>query len=239
MSEKITTRINIWLKDTSKELNISYCGLTEWPDALSGKDSLIIKLNCSWNQLTSLPVFSNLIRLSCHHNQLTSLPSLLKLTIFSCHHNQLTSIPGPSDLPKLTIFSCRNNQLTLLPSLPKLTYLDCDKNQLTSLPVYPKLTTLYCSRNQLTSLPVYPNLTKLYCVNNQLTSNGLVSWKKIWRLQNLRKSELRKRGLEKALKIMRLRLYLPRLNELKQELVYSPNHPGKFYKTLRLGDWSK
>ena len=37
---------------------------------------------------------------------------------------------------------------------------------------------------------------------------------------------------------MKLRLYLPRLTDLHQDLIYSPNHPGKFYKLLRLGDWS-
>ena len=256
-SKKLTRCVNGWLINTSRELDIGNCGLTKWPDVLVGKESLIVKFNCSNNQITLLPVLPNLSQLNCSYNRLTSLPSSSKLpnlsklrcnnnqltslfvypnlTILDCSFNQLTSLPVCHNLVKLY---CYSNQLTSLPGLPDLTELYCDSNQLTSLPVYLNLIELYCWDNQLTSLPVYPNLDELRCGFNKLTSNILEEWRKIWRLQSLRKSEIRKRGLDKVLRIMKLRLYLPRLNILEEELVYSPNHPGKFYKSLRLGDWS-
>ena len=234
-SKKLAKRIDEWLKDTSKWLDVSKCGLVKWPNELEGKESLIVTLKCDNNQLTSLPVFPNLTYLDCSDNQLTSLPILPKLTNLNCCDNQLTSLPIYHNL---IVLDCDYNQLTSLPVYLNLAILYCHDNRLTSLPVYPNLVMLYCQSNQLTSLPVYPNLTYLSSFRNQLIFDDVEKWKKIWRLQNLKKSELRNRGLRKVLKIMRLRLYLPRLNELEHELVWSPNHPGKFYKSLRLGDWS-
>lgn len=95
----LNDRIDKWLKDTSKCLNISELGLKSWPKVLEGKENLVIKLDCSFNQLTSLPVLPQLIELICSNNQLTSLPVLPLLTVLNCHHNQLTSLPI---LPLLT-----------------------------------------------------------------------------------------------------------------------------------------
>ncbi len=276
MKMELEKRINVWLEDTSKKLDISSLRLKKWPDALSGKEDLIIKLVCYnnqltaipafpkltvlWcenNQLTSLPLLHNLTKLDCSNNQLTSLPSFPKLTELGCYRNQLTSFPI---LLNLTTLDCSNNQLTSLPSpsdLPKLTKLWCSHNQLTSLPLFPKLTKLWCYRNQLTSIPLFSNLIQLFCSDNQLTSlhlllklinlecydnnlfsNKLKKWKKVWGLKTLRSNEIRSRGLKKVIKVLKNRLYLPRLSQLEQELVYSPNHPGKFYKNLRVGNWS-
>ena len=54
------------------------------------------QLNCSYNQLTSLPDLNeNSQYLNCHHNKLTSLPDLNKnLKILYCYNNQLTSLPN-------------------------------------------------------------------------------------------------------------------------------------------------
>ncbi len=53
---ELEKRIEKWLKDTSKWLDISGFGLKEWPDVLKGKEDLIIILDCDNNQLTSLPL---------------------------------------------------------------------------------------------------------------------------------------------------------------------------------------
>lgn len=298
---RVGERVFKWLRNTSKVLDISFLNLTEWPEILKGKEDLIVKLNCSSNQLTSLPSPSdlpNLTKLYCNNNKLTSLPRLLKLTHLDCSDNRLTSLPP--HLPKLTNLECENNQLTSLPlclpnltklecnknqltslslcltnltylrcshnqltslplRLPNLTHLDCSYNQLTSLPLFSKLTELLCfntqsartgtqsartgtqsarSGNHLTSLPRLPNLTTLWCWNNALFSNKLTKWKRVWRLKALRSNEIRIRGLKRVVKVLRNRLYLPRLDALMKELIYSPNHPGKFYKDLRIGNWS-
>ena len=232
---ELEKRIKTWSKDTSKWLNISELGLKKWPEALKGKEDLIVKLTCRCNKLTSLPLFPKLTKLLCENNQLTSLPLLPNLTYLDCNYNQLTSLPL---LPKLTKLWCDNNQLTSLPSFPKLTDLGCYKNQLTSLPLLPKLAYLGCWSNQLTSLPIFPKLTSLGCSHNQLFSNELTEWRRVWCLKALRNNEIRVRGLKKVIKVLKNRLYLPRLNQLKEELIYSPNHPGRFYKNLRVGNWS-
>ncbi len=201
MNTDLQSRINQWLNDTSQKLDISYLKLKKWPDALKGKENLIIELDCSGNQLKSIP-----------------------------------------SLHSLTWINCYNNELKSLPSLPKLTYLYCSHNQLESIPTLPNLTSLTCHNNQLESIPSLPNLTTLSCSENKLFSNDLEDWKKIWPLQrtyinSLR--ELREAGIKRFIKILKLRLYLPRLTQLYRELTFSPYHPGKFYKGLRLGKWSK
>ncbi len=149
---------------------------------------------------------------------------------------QLTSLP--LRLQKLIYLRCEINQLTSLPLLTKLTFLSCPYNALVSLPRLHNLVKLGCGNNQLTSLPHFPKLTDLWCNKNQLFSTELTEWKKVWRLRTLRSNEKRKRGLKRVVKVLKNRLYLPRLDTLKRDLIYSPNHPGKFYKNLRIGNWS-
>ena len=247
-------RISEWLTDTSKLLNISNLFLKKWPKLLKGKEHLIVKLNCSTNQLKSLPNLPNITVLYCNNNELQSLPNFPNLTKLTCRYNQLTSLPKFTNLTQLY---CHNNQLKSLPNFANLTFLDCDDNKLELLPNFIKLTKLTCRGNQLKSLPNLPNLSELgcwdnqlkslpnfkklkylYCHDNQLFSNSLKKWRGMWKLQKLRRLDLRKRGLLKVIKIMKLRLYLPRLTNLHRDLIYSPHHPGKFYKKLRLGDWS-
>ena len=267
---ELERKVKVWLKDTSKVLDISDLNLKEWPDVLKGKEirNKIVKLDCQNNQLISLPpLLPNLIELTCYNNQLTSLPLFLNLIRLWCDENKLTSLPLFPNLiylscacnrlttfplfPKLIKLFCNNNRLVSLP-LPKLAELNCSFNCLTSLPLLPKLDWLMCMHNRLTFLPVFPKLTELMRSenlftprflserygNNALFSDKLTSWKKVWRLKTIRSNEIRSRGLDKVIKVLKNRLYLPRLNSLEQELVYSPNHPGKFYKNLRIGDWS-
>ena len=102
--------------------------------------------------------------------------------------------------------------------------LNCHDNQLESLPNFPNLIKLNCSLNQLKSLPDLTKLTRLYCEANKLksfpkfTSNTCIfcDYNKLESLPNF-----------------------PKLTHLYcEDLIYSPNHPGKFYKNLRQGDWS-
>ena len=147
--------------------------------------NLVSKINCSNNELTSLPDnmnFPNLQTFECNYNQLTSLadnmnfPNLQELF---CSNNKLTSLPDNMNFPNLQLLFCSNNELTSLPNnmnFPNLPQLWCDNNKLTSLPDnmnFPNLQLLGCYNNQLTSLPDnmnFPNLKKLICTNNQLTS---------------------------------------------------------------------
>ena len=233
MNTKLQSRLSLWLKDTSQTLYISNLNLKEWPDALKGKENLIIRLDCSDNELESIPTLPNLTYLRCCDNKLKSIPSLSKLTVLTCFDNKLKSIPS---LPKLTYLHCYGNQLKSIPSLPKLTFLYCRKNQLESIPTLPNLTHLRCSQNQLKSIHNLPKLTVIDCSDNKLFSNDLEDWKKIWPLQSTYITSLREAGIKRFIKILKFRLYLVQLH---QELLFSPYHPGKFYKAHRWGKWSK
>jgi Leucine Rich repeats (2 copies) len=85
-------------------LDLSHLGLTELPQLVSEDPSTLRYLNCSGNQLTSLPQLpSTLVKLYCMDNQLTSLPQLpSKLVDLCCGGNQLTSLPQlPSTLVRV------------------------------------------------------------------------------------------------------------------------------------------
>jgi Leucine-rich repeat (LRR) protein len=132
----------------------------------------LITLDCSTNQLTSLPALPNsLTSLSCYNNQLNSLPTLpSSLITLQCGNNQLSSIPVLPD--SLIILGCGGNQLTYLPTLPSnLSELNCGQNQLINLPTLPSsMIILRCDNNQLTTLPSLPTtITDLDCSGNDLT----------------------------------------------------------------------
>jgi Leucine-rich repeat (LRR) protein len=117
---------------------------------------LIRKLDCSYNNLTSLPdCLGNLERLNCNYNNLTSLPD---------------------NLGNLSFLNCWGNDLTLLPeNLENLKVLYCSYNNLTSLPdSLGNLKVLYCSYNNLNSLPEnLKNLEELYCRGNNFPEGYL------------------------------------------------------------------
>ena len=152
---ELERHINIWLKDTSKFLNISLLGLKEWPEALKGKEHLIVKLYCGKNQLTSLPALPKCVTLICSFNELTSLPALPNCVELYCQYNLLTSLPA---LLLCETLNCDVNQLTSLPALLNCVKLQCDYNQLTFLPPLLLCVKLDCYENRLTSLPELPSI---------------------------------------------------------------------------------
>ncbi len=159
-----------------------------WDDLMANADK-IIYLDCSRNQLTSLPEsIGNLTQLKtfyCSSNQLTALPesigNLTQLKAFLCNSNQLTSLPESiGNLTQLKAFYCGYNRLTALPeSIGNFTQLEefyCGYNRLTALPEsignLTQLQLFNCGGNQLTALPEsIGNLTQLKefrCYLNQL-----------------------------------------------------------------------
>ena len=116
----MTTDIETYLNSLSEDIltiNIEFKDITSLPDLTRFKN--LKELNCSNNQLTSLPTLpQNLKELYCFNNQLTSLPTLPQnLKELYCSNNQLTSLPTlQQNLKKLF---CSINQLTSLPTLPE------------------------------------------------------------------------------------------------------------------------
>ena len=162
------------LPSNTEYIDISGQNLWVFPTELISRFQNLKRLNCSKNNLTSLPSFNNSLRcLYCSNNLLTSLPPLpTNLRSLYCNFNRLTSLPSLNN--SLFEIYCHNNRLTSLPSLPpSLQILDCGSNQLTMLPpLNNSLTYLYCHNNQLTSLPslYHVSIYTLDCRNNLLTS---------------------------------------------------------------------
>ena len=135
--------------------------------------------NQKWKSIKNHMLPNSLIRLDCSFNELTSLPYLPNsLMELYCSNNQLTLLLNlPNSLEKL---DCSNNQLKLIPNLPNsLTKLFCTNNQLTSLPDLPNsLRQLYCQINKLTSLPDLPENLKIK-INQYIELDYLPYYKNI------------------------------------------------------------
>src|SRR3990167_5439803 len=64
------------------------------------------------------------IEIDCSDNQLTSLPELFKCETLGCSNNQLASFGSlPTTLPKCEKLWCHNNQLASLPELLRCEWL--------------------------------------------------------------------------------------------------------------------
>lgn len=166
-------------------LNVSGCNISNLTGLIYF--TYLRNLNCSSNNLSSLPTLSNVLTsLFCNNNQLTALPTLPSTiqTLYagSNKFNGQLSITGKPNLTTLdvsnntmiTILNCSGNALTSLSyyGCTALKNLNCSSNNLSSLPALPiGLTNLYCNNNKLTSLPDLPDgLTVIDCSYNQLTS---------------------------------------------------------------------
>ncbi len=137
-------------------------------------------LDCSYNNLTSLPFDSGTIvqYLYAHHNQLTSISYVPGVDIADISYNQLTSLPLNSGGGG-SFFYCNNNNITSL-DLSNYSYgeIYCQNNQLSVISkfgtFYNYPTKLDCSNNPLTSLPTLPYwIHELYIQNTQISSLSL------------------------------------------------------------------
>ncbi len=147
-------------------INLNVNNLTGYGSLHSSE---IVKLDCSFNQLTSLDVSSctELKYLECDNNYydsqydsqftLTSLnvSGCTALEVLWCQHNQLTSL-NVSGCTALEDLDCGHNQLTSLnvSGCTALKWLDCDYNQLTSLNVSgcTALEDLDCRNNKISQI---------------------------------------------------------------------------------------
>ena len=144
----------------------------------------VYTIDCMYNNLVSLPEWTNLLNLHnihCNNNDLTSLPewnNLINLQEIWCGHNNLTSLPEWNNLLNLKTINCSYNKLTNLPewnNLVNLQVIDSNTNNLTNLPEWTNLTNLHtisCVFNEITTLPNWDNLDLTYinCSHNNLTS---------------------------------------------------------------------
>jgi len=122
-------------------------------------------LYCSSNHLTSLPLLpSNTRMIDCSYNNLSSLPDFSNLTwplYFDCSYNNLTYI-GPPFPSAFEVLNCRNNNLTSLPYIPFSINgggLYCDNNNIATIAgISPYLIYFTCSHNNLNTFPLFPGM---------------------------------------------------------------------------------
>ncbi len=125
-------------------------------------------LECSENQLESLPNMPNLVTLHCSFNNLDYIHSTSKLMILDCSYNErITKLPSFNNLKSL---KCQECSLTEIPYLPSLEILDCNHNQITRLSHLTKLKKLNCSGNLLTNLPDLPEINELNFSYNEIST---------------------------------------------------------------------
>jgi len=127
--------------------------------------SHVVKLNCSYSQITSLPPLPNCELLFCVGNNLTSLPDLPKCKKLYCVANDLRALP---ELPMCKILHCGRNKLTSLPELPMCKNLHCEANNIHRLPDLPKCKQLNVNNNKLTYIPEMTNYSYIECAKNQI-----------------------------------------------------------------------
>ena len=169
------------LPDDTSVIDVSNKGLKNLPDLSRFKN--LIKLDCSVNQLISLPPLNEKLEiLCCYNNRLTSIPPLNKnLKKLDCSSNlYLTSLPPLNE--NLEHLSCRHNRLTSLPQLNEnLEHLDCVDNKLTSLPQLNKFLRYIGFKYN----PIYNILSDLlYNFNNPYT-NQILQIKKLNKFRSL------------------------------------------------------
>ncbi len=154
-----------------------------------------------------------IFELDCSRNYLISLPyGLINLTNLNCSHNILTRLPD--DITNLTNLNCING-LTFISKSTK------------SMIVF--------TENRL---PLLGGYDEFVMARTKTISNGFSYYKKRRAIKDIIKQELRKAGIKQVVKVLKNRLYLPRLDKLHHELIWSPNHPGKFFAILpRTGIW--
>ncbi len=136
-------------------------------------DAMVI-LDCSMNQLTSLPNLpqTTLVSLRADINQLTALPPLNNgMVLLTAGNNPLATLPPlPSTLVSLYVPQIPNLVLPPLPTgLQDLDIEGCNYSTLPALPAGLKL--LFCGNNPLHTLPpLPPTLESLSFINIQLTA---------------------------------------------------------------------
>ncbi len=126
-------------------------------DKLTAAASTLETLNISSkniNDLTGIDKFLGLKQLNCSNNQLTTLPTLpTTLQVLNCQNNQIPTLPS---LPTgLQVLNCANNYLINLPNLPNgLTHLNFSYNSIRCLPILPStLQELILNEGQTQCLP--------------------------------------------------------------------------------------
>lgn len=113
------------------------------------------EINCSAQNISSIPIYPKLEILNCSLNDLETLPEYPILIKLDCSLNEISKLP---DYPFLEELNCSSNDLISLPKYPNLEVLDCSFTAITELSNhYPKLQQLTYSVSLRINRSEYPN----------------------------------------------------------------------------------
>ncbi|MFA9389062.1 MAG: BACON domain-containing protein [Prolixibacteraceae bacterium] len=143
------------------------------------KNTALTYLDCGSNNITSLDVSNNTLinELYCQSNELTSLDisTNIALTKFDCGSNLLTNIDVSNNLALKELWCYVNSLASLnIGANLSLTHINCRQNELTELDVASNTLLVYlnCAENSISNLDISNNnsLLDVGCWSNQLTS---------------------------------------------------------------------
>lgn len=131
-------------------------------------------------------LLERIIEVDCSHQNLASIPSLPNCEELDCSYNHITAIP---ELPNCQTLYCQvNKNLTYIPSLSNCYFLACANSKLSLLPYLPKCKTVLCYHNSIRFISELPSCTDLTCYGNPLLpTNNFEEWKTIWKTLKTRK----------------------------------------------------
>lgn len=168
------------------ELKVFRCNNDELTELDVSRNTKLVYLECSGNQITTLKLPSSLSTLNCYNRFVRSgilselnLNGCNKLRILSCAANSLTEL-DLSDKTELVTLNCAHNMISelRLNNCTKLRDLNCQNNRLSELDVSDctELVDLACTWNLLTELDISNNsrLVILYCADNSLTDINII-----------------------------------------------------------------
>jgi hypothetical protein len=174
--------------DKVKRLFIDHNNLTHLPDPSALP--MLTELTCSYNKLTTIPLYPKLKFLNVANNKITDLNHYhnSKLIYFDCSYNQgfkmNFSLPDCKQLyvndtdlesinldkfPKIELLDCGNNKLTQIGYADDLIEINIQNNLIEELPLWPYLVRLVADNNKIGVLPSYPLLVSANVANNRLT----------------------------------------------------------------------
>lgn len=149
-------------------------------------------LNCSNNELETIPFYPKLTYLNCSHNKLTTLEGYdnSRLIYLDCSFNKYINVPKCKNLnsfylsdcflnridlsyySKLEILDCSNNELRELLNLEKcsktLLELSIQNNKISALCQLPRLLYLDIENNRFEKIITYPNILSISANQNNI-----------------------------------------------------------------------
>lgn len=126
----------------------------------------ISRIDCSMNEITNIPSYSNIKSLRCANNKLKNIPELITLENLICNNNEIDLIN--SKCVNLRYLDCSNNKLTKISNYPNLIDLICSNNNIEELNIYPQVKYIEIFMTRINIIPYMKCLEEIFCEKNMI-----------------------------------------------------------------------